>query len=291
MVAATTGTPAKDSVMSEYETIDPDDPALKPLELPASPLAGRKALIVGVANKDSLAYGVARALRAFGADIAMTYLNDRTKAYTWQLAKALDVPPALYLPCDVREHGQLEAVFEAIGREWGKLHVMLHAIAFAPRDDLHGRVVDVSLPGFLSTFQISVYSFIAMTHLAEPLMTEGGAIFTLSYFGGEKVVPHYGIMGPAKAALETAAKYMAAELGPKGIRVNIISPGPVLTRAASGIDRFDELLAKTKERAPTRHLVTPDQVGLATAALACDFASIITGEVLYVDGGYNIMGG
>ena len=130
-----------------------------------------------------------------------------------------------------------------------------------------------------------------MAHLAEPLMTDGGVIFTMSYFGGEKVVPHYGIMGPAKAALETAARYMAAELGEKGIRVNIISPGPVLTRAASGIDRFDELLEATKQRAPTRMLVTPDQVGLATAALACDFAKIVTGDTLYLDGGYNIMGG
>jgi enoyl-[acyl-carrier protein] reductase I len=277
--------------VTEPLTIEPGDPALQPLLFSPLPLAGRKALVVGVANKDSLAYGVARALRAFGAEVAMTYLNEKTKAYTWQLAHALDVPEALYLPCDIREPGQLEGVFDAVGRHWGKLHVMLHAIAFAPRDDLHGRVVDVSLPGFLSTFQVSVHSFIAMAKLAEPLMTEGGSIFTLSYFGGEKVVPHYGIMGPAKAALETVAKYMAAELGPKGIRVNIISPGPVMTRAASGIDRFDELLEQTKEKAPTRHLVTAEQVGLATAALACDFASIITGEVLYVDGGYNIMGG
>jgi enoyl-[acyl-carrier protein] reductase I len=138
---------------------------------------------------------------------------------------------------------------------------------------------------------ISVHSLIRMTALTEPLMTDGGVVFTMSYFGGEKVVPHYGIMGPAKAALETAARYMAAELGEKGIRVNIISPGPVLTRAASGIDRFDELLEKTKQRAPTRMLVTPDEVGVATAMLACDFAKIVTGETLYMDGGYNIMGG
>ena len=271
--------------------ISPDDPALRPLQIRESPLAGKKALVVGIANKDSIAYGCARAFRAFGADLSITYLNGKTKQYTGQLARALDVENALYLPCDVREPGQLESVFDTIRREWGRLDILLHSIAYAPRDDLHGRVTDCSLAGFRETMDISVHSLIRMTHLAEPLMTDGGAIFTMSYFGGEKVVPHYGIMGPAKAALETAARYMAAELGEKGIRVNIISPGPVLTRAASGIDRFDELLEATKQRAPTRMLVTPDQVGLATASLACDFAKIVTGETLYMDGGYNIMGG
>lgn len=272
--------------------IDPNDPALQPMNPPTLPLAGKKALVVGVANKDSIAYGCARAFRAFGAEVAMTYLNEKSRSYTQLLADALQVPPELYLPCDVREPGQMEAVFEAIEKQWGKLNVLLHSIAFSPREDLHGRVTDCSLPGFLSTMEVSAWSFIRMTHLAEPLLAkEGGAAFTVSYFGGEKVVPHYGIMGMAKSALETAARYMAAELGPKGIRVNIISPGPVMTRAASGIDRFDELLARTKERAPTQSLVTPDQVGIATAALACDFAKIITGETLYMDGGYNIMGG
>jgi enoyl-[acyl-carrier protein] reductase I len=272
--------------------IDPDDPALQPLVFKGLPLSGRKALVVGIANKDSIAYGCARAFRAFGADLSVTYLNEKTRRYTAQLAEALDVDGVLYLPCDVREAGQLEAVFEAVERRWGKLHILLHSIAFAPREDLHGRVVDCSRDGFLMTMDISVYSLLRMAKLAESLMAkEGGAIFTMSYFGGEKVVPHYGIMGPAKAALETAAKYIAAELGPKGIRVNIISPGPVLTRAASGIDRFDELLEETKRRAPARTLVTAQQVGIATAALACDFAEIVTGEVLYMDGGYNIMGG
>ena len=271
--------------------IDPNDPALQPMSPPNLPLAGKKALVVGVANKDSIAYGCARAFRSFGAEVAMTYLNEKTRPYTQILADALQVLPELYLPCDVREPGQVEAVFGAIEKHWGKLNILLHSIAFSPREDLHGRVTDCSLSGFLSTMEVSAWSFIRMVHLAEALLEkEGGAAFTLSYFGGEKVVPHYGIMGAAKSALETAAKYMAAELGPKGIRVNIISPGPVMTRAASGIDRFDELLDRTKERAPTHSLVTPDQVGTATAALACDFARIVTGEVLYMDGGYNIMG-
>ena len=266
------------------------DPALQPMQIRESPLEGKKALVVGVANKDSIAYGCARAFRALGADLSITYLNDKTRQYTAELAQALDVDQALYLPCDVRETGSLEAVFETIAQKWGRLDILLHSIAFAPREDLHGRVTDCSLEGFLATMDISVHSLIRMTRLAEPLMTGGGAIFTMSYFGGEKVIPHYGIMGPAKAALETTARYLAADLGEKGIRVNVISPGPVLTRAASGIDRFDELLEQTKQRAPTGKLVTADEVGLATAALACDFAKIITGETLYMDGGYNIMG-
>ncbi|QLH41075.1 MAG: enoyl-ACP reductase FabI [Defluviicoccus sp.] len=261
------------------------------MDIPESPLAGRKALVVGIANKDSIAYGCARAFRAFGADLSITYLNDKTKRFTEPLANALDVPDALFLPCDVREPGQLETVFENIAKEWGRLDILLHSIAFAPREDLHGRVTDCSLDGFLLAMDVSVHSLIRMTRLAEPLMTDGGAIFTMSYFGGEKVVPHYGIMGPAKAALETTARYMAAELGEKGIRINIISPGPVMTRAASGIDRFDELLEQTKQRAPTRRLVTADEVGTATAVLACNWAKIVTGETLYMDGGYNIMGG
>ena len=263
----------------------------KPLPIREKPLQGKKALVVGIANKDSIAYGCARAFRAFGADLSITYLNDKTKQYTAQLAQALDVDEALYLPCDVREAGQLEAVFEAIGREWGGSTSCCIQSRLRRARTCTGESTDCSLEGFLSTMDISVHSLIRMTRLAEPLMTGGGVIFTMSYFGGEKVVPHYGIMGPAKAALETAARYMAAELGEKGIRVNVISPGPVLTSAASGIDRFDELLEATKQRAPTGKLVTPDEVGLATAALACDFAKIITGETLYMDGGYNIMGG
>ena len=196
--------------------ISPDDPALRPLQIRESPLEGKKALVVGIANKDSIAYGCARAFRAFGADLSITYLNEKTKQYTAQLARALDVEEALYLPCDVREPGQLESVFDTIRREWGRLDILLHSIAYAPRDDLHGRVTDCSLAGFRETMDVSVHSLIRMARLAEPLMTGGGAIFTMSYFGGEKVVPHYGIMGPAKAALETAARYMAAELGREG---------------------------------------------------------------------------
>ena len=268
-----------------------DDPALRPLPIHERPLQGKKALVVGIANKDSIAYGCARAFRSFGADLSITYLNDKTREFTAPLAAALEVEDALYLPCDVRQSGQISEVFAAIEKVWGKLDILLHSIAFAPREDLHGRVTDCSLEGFLQTMDISVHSLIRMARRAEPLMKDGGTILTMSYFGGEKVVPHYGIMGPAKAALEMAARYMAYELGEKGIRVNVISPGPVMTRAASGIDRFDELLAQTKQMSPARRLVTPEEVGMATAALACDFARIVTGETLYMDGGYNIMAG
>jgi len=229
-------------------------------------------------------------MRKMGADIAMTYRSDKTKSYTQPLANALDVPPELYLPCDVQIEGQLEAVFEALARYWGRLDIALHSIAFAPREDLHGRVVDCSREGFLMAMEVSCYSFIRMAHLAEPLMKNGGALFTMTYYGAERVVEHYNVMGPVKAALQAAALYLAAELGPKGIRVHPISPGPIKTRAASGIGRFDELMETAAARAPERALCTIEDVGLATAFLATDFAKMITGDVMYIDGGYHIVG-
>ncbi len=256
----------------------------------AGPLEGKKALIVGIANNQSIAYGCALAFRALGADIAMTYLNDKTKKYTQPLADHLGVDPALYLPCDVRVEGQLEAVFEAIGKTWGKLDIALHSIAFAPREDLHGRVTDCSRDGFLMAMDVSCHSFIRMAKLAEPLMKDGGSLFTMSYYGAEKVVERYNLMGPVKAALEASARYLAAELGSKGIRVHPISPGPIQTRAATGIDRFDELMEIAAQRAPSRMLVTIEDVGMATAFLASDFAKLITGDTMHVDGGYHIVG-
>jgi enoyl-[acyl-carrier protein] reductase I len=254
------------------------------------PLAGKKGIIIGIANDQSIAWGCAQAFRGIGADLCMTYLNEKSKKFTEPLAQALDIPPALYLPCDVREEGQLEAVFEAIGKQWGRLDFALHSIAFAPREDLHGRVTDCSRDGFLMAMDVSCHSFIRMARLAEPLMTNGGALFTMSYFGAEKVVENYNVMGPVKAALEATSRYLAAELGPKGIRVNPISPGPIKTRAASGIGRFDELMEKAAERAPSRALVTIEDVGMATAFLATDFAKLITGDTMYVDGGYHVVG-
>ncbi len=253
-------------------------------------MQGKKGVVIGIANDQSVAWGCAQAFRGIGAELCMTYLNDKTKQFTQPLAEALDVAPSLYLPCDVREEGQLEAVFAAIEKEWGKLDFALHSIAFAPREDLLGRVTDCSKEGFLMAMDISCHSFIRMARLAEPLMKDGGALFTMSYFGAEKVVENYNVMGPVKAALEASARYLAADLGPKGIRVNPVSPGPIKTRAASGIGRFDELLEKAAERAPARALVTIEDVGMATAFLATDYAKLITGDTAYVDGGYHIVG-
>jgi enoyl-[acyl-carrier protein] reductase I len=260
----------------------------KRVESPEGALAGKKALVIGIANNQSIAYGCALAFRAMGAELAITYLNDKTKQYTQALADRLEA--SLYLPCDVRVEGQLESVFEAIERTWGKLDIALHSIAFAPREDLHGRVTDCSRQGFLMAMDISCYSFIRMAKLAEPLMKDGGTLFTMSYYGAEKVVENYNVMGPVKAALEASARYLAAELGPKGIRVHAISPGPIQTRAASGIDRFDELMEKAASHAPSRMLVSIEDVGMATAFLATDYAKLMTGDTMYIDGGYHVVG-
>ena len=260
----------------------------KRVEGPKGALAGKKALVIGIANNQSIAYGCALAFHALGADLAITYLNEKTKQYTQSLADRLEA--SLYLPCDVRVEGELESVFQAIEQKWGKLDIALHSIAFAPREDLHGRVIDCSREGFLTAMDISCHSFIRMAKLAEPLMKDGGTLFTMTYYGAEKVVENYNVMGPVKAALEASARYLAAELGPRGIRVHAVSPGPIQTRAASGIDRFDELMEKAASRAPSRMLVSIEDVGMATAFLATDFAKRMTGETMYIDGGYHILG-
>jgi enoyl-[acyl-carrier protein] reductase I len=250
-------------------------------------LEGKRGLIVGIANDQSIAWGCAKAFRALGAELAVTYLNDKAKKYVEPLARDLNAP--IVMPLDVQVPGQMEAVFERIKKEWGQINFLVHSIAFSPKDTLRGRVVDAPQDGFLTTMDVSCWSFIRMAHLAEPLMKKGGTLFTMTYYGSQMVVENYNIMGVAKAALECAVRYMAAELGPKGIRVHAISPGPLATRAASGIPEFDNLLEKAKSKAPTRSLVSIDDVGLATAFLAHDAARLITGETLYVDGGYHII--
>jgi enoyl-[acyl-carrier protein] reductase I len=250
-------------------------------------LDGKKGLIVGIANENSIARGCAKAFRAFGAELAVTYLNDKAKKYVEPLADALEAP--IVMPLDVNVPGQMEAVFEHIGKTWGELDFVVHSIAFSPKDALQGRVVDVSRDGFLTTMDVSCWTFIRMAHLAEPLMRKGGTLFTMTYYGSQMVVENYNIMGVAKAALESAVRYIAAELGPKGIRVHAISPGPLATRAASGIPEFDALLDKAKAKAPARSLVSIEDVGAATAFLAHDAARLITGETLYIDGGYHII--
>lgn len=251
-------------------------------------LQGRKGLVVGIANDQSIAYGCARAFRDAGADLAVTYLNDKARPYTEPLSDALGAE--LFLPCDVREDGQVEALFAAVREQWGRLDFLLHSIAFAPRDDLHGRVTDCSRAGFDMAMNVSCHSFIRMARHAEPLMTEGGSLMTMSYYGAEKVVDRYNLMGPVKAALEASVRYLAVELAPKNIRVYAVSPGPLKTRAASGIDRFDELMEQAAERAPNHALVTIQQVGNVAAFLASDAADGMTGNVVYVDNGYNVVG-
>jgi enoyl-[acyl-carrier protein] reductase I len=250
-------------------------------------LEGRKALVVGIANEQSIAWGCAKWLRALGADVAITYLNERARKFVEPLAHELESP--ICMPLNVTEPGQIEAVFARITKEWGRLDTVVHSIAFSPKDALCGRVVDVTRDGFMTTLEVSCWSFMRMAHLAEPLMTHGGTIFTMTYYGSQRVVENYNVMGVAKAALEAAVRYIAAELGPKGIRVHAISPGPLATRAASGIPEFDELLEKAQEKAPARALVKIDDVGAATAFLALDAARLITGETLYIDGGYHII--
>src|SRR3974390_755216 len=259
-----------------------------PIPVAKAPLLeGKRGLIVGIANDHSIAWGCAKAFRALGAELAVTYLNEKAKRFVEPLAREIEAP--ILLPLDVRTPGQMEAVFERVTRDWGRLDFVVHSIAFSPKEALGGRVVDVPRDGFLTTMDVSCWSFIRMAHLAEPLMKRGGTLFTMTYYGSQMVVKNYNIMGVAKAALESAVRYLAAELGPKGIRVHAVSPGPLATRAASGIPEFDALLDQAKTKAPARSLVSIDDVGVATAFLAHDAAKLITGGTLYVDGGYHII--
>ncbi|MEM1312972.1 MAG: enoyl-ACP reductase FabI [Pseudomonadota bacterium] len=250
-------------------------------------LSGTKALVVGVANEQSIAYGCARAFRALGADLAITYLNEKAEPYVRPLAEALSAE--IIAPLDVRDDAQMDALFAEIHARWGRLDTLLHSIAFAPKADLHGRVIDCSAEGFGLAMDVSVHSFLRMIRRAEPLMPEGGTCMTVSFQGSTRVVEHYNMMGPVKAALEGAVRYAAAELGPKGISVHALSPGPLQTRAASGIAEFDELLDAAASRAPTHHLATVDDVGAYAAFLASREAFNVTGGVHPIDGGYAIV--
>jgi enoyl-[acyl-carrier protein] reductase I len=254
---------------------------------PRQVLSGRKALVIGIANDSSIAYGCAKAFRELGADVAVTYLNDKAKRFVEPLARELEAP--LFLPLDVSVPGQLEAVFDAVTSTWGRLDMLVHSIAFAPKEDLQGGLLQCSAEGFAKAMDVSCHSFVRMAHLAAPLMTEGGTMFAMSYYGANKVVPTYSVMGPVKAALEACCRYLAYELGPKGVRVHAISPGPLKTRAASGLKDFDILLTQAAQRAPLGELVDIMDVGFACAYLATPYARRLSGETLYVDGGVNIM--
>jgi enoyl-[acyl-carrier protein] reductase I len=260
---------------------------MSPELIHSSILKEHKALIVGVANDRSIAWGCAQAMRLAGAEIAMTYLNEKARPYVEPLASSVE---ALLLPLEVRDTVQVDALFEAIASKWGRLDILVHSIAFAPREALEGRVADCPRDGFLSAMDVSCWSLLDLTRRAETLMISGGTIFAMSYHGANEVIENYGIMGPVKAALESAVRYLAAELGPKGIRVHAISPGPLATRAASGIPDFDALMERVAERAPVRRLVTIEEVGAACVFLASNYAGAMTGDTIYIDGGYHILG-
>lgn len=257
------------------------------IDIPRPVLKGRKALVIGVANEHSIAYGCAKAFRELGADLAITYLNEKARPYVEPLARGLDAP--IFLPLDVSAAGSLEAVFEAVRTQWGKLDILVHSIAFAPKEDLQGGLLNCSAAGFSVAMDVSCHSFVRMARLAAPLMTDGGTMFAMSYHGANKVVPTYSVMGPVKAALEAVCRYLAFELGPKGIRVHAISPGPLKTRAASGLKDFDLLLNEAEQRAPLGELVDIMDVGFTCAFLATPYARRMSGATLYVDGGVNIM--
>jgi enoyl-[acyl-carrier protein] reductase I len=250
-------------------------------------LSGHKALVIGIANDHSIAWGCAEALRRAGAELAITYLNEKARPYVEPLARTLDAP--IVMPLEVREAAQVDALFERIGAEWGRLDVLVHSIAFAPKEALQNRVIDCPRDGLLTAIEVSCWSFLDLARRAEKLMRQGGTMITMSYLGANEVVENYGIMGPVKAALESAVRYVATELGPSGIRVHAISPGPLATRAASGIRDFDELMARVSSRAPVRRLVTIDEIGAACVFLASSYATAMTGETLYIDGGYHTL--
>ena len=257
-------------------------------ELSRTVFQGKKILITGIANEHSIAYGCAKAFHELGAEVAITYLNEKAKRFVEPLAEELECK--LFLPLDVSQPGQLEDVFKNIEEQWGELDVLVHSIAFAPMSDLQGNLVDCSAEGFSMAMDISCHSFLRMAKLAEPLMKNGGTMFAMSYHGATKVVPNYNLMGPVKAALEACCRYLAYELGTKNIRVHAISPGPLKTRAASGLKDFDLLLNQAVERAPIGELVDIMDVGFTCAFLAAPYGRRLTGGTIYVDGGVNIMG-
>lgn len=257
------------------------------IELPRPILADKKALIAGIANEQSIAYGCAKAFRELGADLAIIYLNEKAKSYVAPLTKQLEA--SILMPLDVSVPDQLEALFDKVAKQWGRLDILAHAIAFAPKEDLQGGLLNCSAKGFAMAMDVSCHSFIRMARFAAPLMTEGGTMFAMTYYGSREVAPNYNLMGPVKAALESSCRYLAFELGGRGIRVHAISPGPLKTRAASGLKDFERLLNEATEKAPIGELVDIMDVGFTCAFLATPYARRLTGNTVYVDGGANIM--
>jgi enoyl-[acyl-carrier protein] reductase I len=256
------------------------------LKLPT--LEGKRGLVIGIANDTSIAWGCAKAFRLYGPELAVTYLNDRAKPYIEPLAKELDAE--LLLPLDVEQEGQMAAVFDAMRERWGGLDLALHSIAYAPKEDVHGRVVDCSRGGFHKATDVSCYSFIELARFAEPLMADGGTLFTMSYYGAEKVVENYNIMVRSRPRWRRRCATWLRSSGRRASGVHAISPGPLATRGAPGIAHFNELLNRAARRAPAGRLVSIEEVRIACAALATDDAKLITGDTLYIDGGFHILG-
>ncbi len=252
-------------------------------------LAGKIGIVFGVANKRSIAWAIAQAWHEAGAMLAFTYQGERLRENVEELASTFGAD-TLILPCDVTRDEEIERVFAVAGEKFGKLHLLLHSVAFAPRAALEGRFLDTSREAFRVAHDVSAYSLVALSRHAVPWMTEGGSIVAMTYYGAKKVVPHYNVMGVAKAALEASTRYLAYDLGPQKIRVNCISAGPVNTLAARGISGFGEMLKHYEAHAPLKRNVLPDELGATGAFLASDGAAAITGQVLYVDCGYQIMG-
>ena len=251
-------------------------------------MAGKRGLIMGVANNRSIAWGIAKACAAQGAELAFTYQGDAIKKRVEPLAA--EIGSKLVVPCDVNDMASIDATFAAVAKAWGKLDFVVHAIAFADKDELTGRYVDTTPENFTKSLFISCYSFTAIAQRAEKLMTDGGSLLTLTYYGAEKWMPHYNVMGVAKAALEASVRYMAADLGPKNIRVNAISAGPIKTLAASGIGDFRYILKWNEYNSPLRRTVTIDEVGASGMYFLSDLGSAVTGEIHHVDAGYHIVG-
>ena len=252
-------------------------------------LNGKFGIVFGVANKRSIAWAIAQAWARAGATLAFTYQGERLKENVAELAGTFG-PDTLILPCDVTRDEEIASVFAAVQQRFGKLHLLLHSVAFAPREALEGDFLNTSREAFRIAHDVSAYSLVALARAAAPLMTEGGSLLGLSYYGAEKVVPHYNVMGVAKASLEACTRYLAYDLGPRQIRVNCISAGPVNTLAARGISGFTEMLRHYEAKAPLKRNVTADELGATGLFLASDGAAAITGQVLYVDCGYQIMG-
>lgn len=245
-------------------------------------LAGRKGLILGIANDSSIAFGCARLARRMGAEVVASCQGDKARGFVEPHTRPLGIE---LIDCDVQTPGALESAVSHAARRLGTLDFVIHSIAWAPLADLHGRVVDSSTAGFARAMEISCHSFARLARSCEPLMADGGSLITMSYLGSQQAVEHYGMMGPVKAALESLVRYMALELGPQGIRVHAVSPGPILTRAASGIASFDELMANAVLKAPLQRLVTLDEIAQLSVFLCSDAASGMTGQTIYVDGG------